>query len=247
MHSGHCNNILCHLYSNGGNNIYSRYKNENIFQWNSTLKNKKVGESNSLNHPQAQTSFAGIVKANGSISGVGWEPCYATLSFSYPNQDRHLCWCVLRLEHNLSWRWCLLSIWFKKEEAKQARLNGGGQQEVWMYAGQCVTPVWGECFRVPHKGRGIGLIGLDQILVLYSSGNRCGKPTLFFFLWSSTESLSSASSASRSETCLSFSVNLTNNNITTHCESLYSQGPLKTCGKSMCYDASYGMQHYLRW
>lgn len=53
------------------------------------------------------------------------------------------------------------------------------------------------------------------------SGRRCRKPTLFFFLWSSRESLSSASSPCRSETCFSFSDNLTDDSITTHYKHYY--------------------------
>lgn len=100
------------------------------------------------------------------------------------------------------------------------RLSGSGQQGVWMYAvySSSVTGVfWGTTQRRGDVSQGL----TTASLLLYSSGQRCRKPTLFFFLWSSRESLSSASSPCRSETCFSFSDNLVGNNITTCYEHNY--------------------------
>lgn len=52
------------------------------------IKGRRV--SNALNHPQARTSLLKQSWPTASITRVGWKPCYATLSLSNPNQNRHL-------------------------------------------------------------------------------------------------------------------------------------------------------------
>lgn len=100
------------------------------------------------------------------------------------------------------------------------RLSGSGQQGVWMhsaYSSSVTGLFWGTT-----QTRNDVLQGLTRVsLVLYSCSQCCRKPTLFFFLWSSMESLSSASSPCRSETCISFSDNLVDDSRTTCYESNY--------------------------
>lgn len=137
-----------------------------------------------------------------------------------------------------------------EQKAKQDRLSGRGQQDIWMYAvcnySECEGSVLGY-----HTREGCDVsqgFRPERLLVLYSSGCRCRKPTLFFFLWSSRESRSSASSPWISETCFSFSDNLINNNITIHYEHYHVvKSPLKWKRvKKKMYVMCYGMQHYSR-
>lgn len=85
----------------------------------------------------------------------------------------------------------------------------------------------------------------EQLLELYSSVHHCRKPTLFFFLWRSRESLSSASSPCRSETCLSFSDNLTDKNTCYDHNYVFKGAVKRNCVQKICI-LWYGMQHYSR-
>lgn len=68
------------------------------------------------------------------------------------------------------------------------------------------------CFGVSQKKDGAGWQSWDWSTFCHTfSGQDCRKPTLFFFLWSSRESLISASSLCRSDTCFSLSSSLTDN------------------------------------
>lgn len=90
----------------------------------------------------------------------------------------------------------------RKTLNNQMAPRGCGRQQVWTYAGWEVFWGWGGGY---HTGGGGGQ-GWCLAGELVARGQ--GEPTLFFFLWSSSESLSSASSACRSEACFSFSDNL---------------------------------------